>query len=637
MSDATHSIFETKFSDNAIISFDLFDTLIESCFFNQEDLFELMNPEVDRIIGQKHLDFKKVRILAEKIAHKNSQSESIDLNHIYEEIGKIAQLEKSQIMEIEKLELCYVQKFFQVKPLGTHMFQIAKSLNKKLVIIAETGLPRFFIESLLERFNYEGHQELFISSEIGLSKKTGKLYTHIADKMFCDPKYFLHVGSREQEDIQVPQQLGFNVLPIYSNTDSYKNSFYYKNIWAQTEESSIFSTNLIHGLLAKKFHETKNQESLNTDKSAFNQDVYRVGYFGLGPLLLGYIQWIIQKSQEDYIKHLYFSSNHGQFIRTAYDIIARHYSFAPTSYDLLSSSKICNLNKLTKPYELFLILDEPFSNISVQEYFLSNFDIDLSEKTELLDKYLLTKDTIIEKKTHEKHVYAILESILEELKTKALNEKDYYAAYLKYQNLPNPDKSAIVDIGYEDNIQSTLSDIAKQKIGGYYLVTSLDTIEKIKRNGMPISGYLGNFEENIYENSLEIIFSAIDKSFMTFQLNGNMIDPIFSEEEFNDSTKQFISVIQNAALDFIDDFEQTYNKHIPQFYFSPKQISKPIYYFLNQKTESAKVFKGVSLEKKLTPKSQQKELNILNALDNFEGIGLMKGIERVWNGLKKAL
>lgn len=636
MTEKNYSIFETKFSDNAVISFDLLDTLVEKPFLKQEDLFELMSADVEKIVANKNFNFKKIRILAEKMAYKNKpNSETIDLNDIYAEIKKLTQLEMAHIMEINKIEVCYEQKFYKEKAVGKQIFGFAKAMDKKIIIIADTTLPRFFVEGLLERFDYKGYHELVMCSEAGVGKKTGNIFPYLAEKLYCDPKYFLHIGDDEIEDVQKPQKAGFNTMSILSSHESFKNSFYYKNIWQKNEAKTITTTRLINSVLASKFHVTKDQNSLNTDKSAFNNDAYRVGYFGLGPVLLGYVQWLLQKSQDDYVKHLYFLSTNGFFIKSAYDMLAKHYSQAPASYELLASSRICNISNLTNTYDLYALLDEPFSAIKVEDYFFNIFGINPS--SEVLEKHGLSIGSVIDKNNNEKQVLGIFEELQSEIIKQAQYEKTYYSAYLKYQNLPNPDKSAIVDIGYNDNIQTTISDIAKQKIGGYYLITFIDTIDKIKRNGMPISGYLGNFEEELQDNtSWELMFNSIETAFSTFEINGNTINPIFLNESHSEATQQFITDVQSSALDFIADFEQIFNKHIPQFYFSPKQVAKPLSFFFNQKSECSRLLKNISADKIIIKKSDVIQGDYRDDIDNKDK-GLIKTIGRMLLEIKKAL
>jgi predicted HAD superfamily hydrolase len=637
MTEKNYSIFENKFSDNAVISFDLLDTLVEKPFFQQEDLFDLMSNDVEKIVGHRNFNFRKIRVLAEKMAYKNKKnSETVDLNDIYAEVKKLTQLELAHIMEIEKVEVCYEQKFYREKAVGKQIYSFAKSMNKKIIIIADTYLPRFLVEGLLERCGYIGYQELIMCSEVGISKRTGNIFPYLAEKLYCDPKYFLHIGDDEVEDVQIPQRFGFNTMSILSSRESFTNSFYYRNIWEGDQSTPITSTRLINSVLALKFYFNRNPGNLNAEKSAFNHDAYRVGYYGLGPVLLGFSQWLLQKTQEDYIKHLYFLGTNGLFLKSAYDILAKHYSLAPVSYDLLASSRICNISSLVKPYDLYALLDEPYSSITIEDYFFKKFGVIVLP--EVLEKHGLSSGTVIAKNTHEVQVSAIFEELQNEIIRQAQNEKDYYSAYLKYQSLPNPDKSAIVDIGYNDNIQTTLSEIAKQKIGGYYLVTFVDTIEKIKKNGMPISGYLGNFEEKSQDGySWQLLFDSIEAAFSTFELNGNTINPIFLDESLNEETQSFITEVQSAALEFVADFEQIYNKHIPQLYFSPKQVIKPISFFFDQKSESSKLLRNISADKIIKKKSEVQIHGDYRDDVEIEDKGLMKTIGRVLNEIKKAL
>ena len=604
------SIFETKFGENAIISFDLFDTLVEEPFIQHSDLFELMRSDVDKITGRKNFDFKKVRLLAEKNALKQSKNKIIDINDIYSEFQRITQLGNAYVMEIEKLELVFVQKYYQTKPIGKQIYDIAQSLNKKIVIVCDTYYPRFVIESILHKHEYRDYQELFVSSEINHSAQDGSLFSYMSDKLQCSPKYIIHIGDDEVSDSINPNNLGFNTLSIFSSLDSYKKTLYYKKIWEPNSENHLLSTRLINGLMAIKFFEMKEDKPLETDKSLFNNDYYRIGYFGLGPILLGYTQWILQKSQEDYVKHLYFLTSNGKFLKTAYETLAKHYSQAPIAYELLASANIETFTTLSKNHELYEILDENYNNIQIKDYFLEKFRFDVEPYNSLLERYGLNVDSVISKSVNEKQIEAIFDYLKPEIIDKNKNDYEYYSTYLKYQHLPNPDRSAIVDISNRDNIQFSVSDMIKQKIGGYYLFTFVDMIEKIKKQEMPISGYVSNFEEKTAFNCLlNFLFDSSDNYFSYFNLNEKMLNPVFEEKEYSKNTKEAIEKIQQAALQFVIDFEQLYSKNISQLYFSSKQIYTPIEYFLNKDEEGINFIKGMNFNK-INPKS-----NILSEID----------------------
>lgn len=639
------SIFETKFGENAIISFDLFDTLIEEPFTEHSDLFELMRSDVDKIIGKKNFDFKKVRLLAEKNALKESKNKIIDINDIYSEFQRITQLGNAYVMEIEKLELVFVQKYYQTKPIGKQIYDIAQSLNKKIVILCDTYYPRFVIESILHKHEYKEYQEIFVSSEVNHSAKEGTLFTYMSEKLQCSPKYIIHIGDDEISDSVNPTRLGFNTLPLFSSLESYKQTLYYKKIWAPNSDNHLLSTRLINGLMAIKFFEMRDAKPLETDKSIFNNEYHRIGYFGLGPILLGYTQWILQKSQEDYIKHLYFLSSNGKFLKSAYDILSKHYSQAPTAYELLASSNIETFTKLSKNHELYEILDEDYTNIPIKAYFNDKFRFDIEPYNSLLERYGLNIDSLISKNSNEKQLEAIFDYLKPAIIEKNKNDYEYYAAYLKYQHLPNPDKSAIVDISNRDNIQVSVSDMVKQKIGGYYLFTFVDMIEKVKKQEMPISGYVSNFEEKASFNCLlNFLFDSSDNYFSHFNLAEKMLNPVFDENEYTSNTKNAIEEIQKAALQFVIDFEHLYSKNINQLYFSSKQIYSPIYYFLNKDEEGMHFIKGINF-KKINPASETiAEIDIkidsndaTRTLNQEKNISILNKIGQLFKDIKKTL
>ncbi len=639
------SIFETKFGENAIISFDLFDTLIEEPFAKHSDLFELMRSDVDKIIGKKNFDFNKVRQLAEKNALKQSKNKIIDINDIYSEFQRITQLGNAYVMEIEKLELVFIQKYYQTKPIGKQIYEIAQSLNKKIVILCDTYYPRFVIESILHKHEYRDYQEIFVSSEVNQSAQEGGLFTYMSEKLQCSSKYIIHIGDDEIADSVNPTKLGFNTLPLFSSLESYQQTLYYKKIWQPNSEHHLLSTRLINGLMAIKFFEMRDDKALDTDKSIFNNQYYRIGYFGLGPILLGYTQWILQKSQEDYVKHLYFLSSNGKFLKTAYETLSKHYSQAPTAYELLASSNIETFTTLSKNHELYEILDEDYTNIPIKAYFSEKFRFDIEPFNSLLERYGLNTDSLISKSSNEKQIEAIFDYLKPAIIEKNKNDYEYYSTYLKYQHLPNPDKSAIVDISNRDNTQVSVSDMVKQKVGGYYLFTFVDMIENVKKQDMPISGYVSNFEEKATFNCLlNFLFESSDNYFSHFNLADKMLNPVFDEKEYTKKTQEALEEIQKAALQFVIDFEQLYSKNINQLYFSSKQIYAPIFYFLNKDDEGMHFLKGINFTK-VNPKSETiAEIDIKidssdteRNIQQDKSINIFNKIGKLFQDIKKTL
>lgn len=567
--------FETEFNNSVIITFDLFKTLITEPFLNHSDIFDLMSNDVQNIIGLSKFPFKEIRLLSQKNAELNNQHlESIDLNLIYFEFQKITKFHQSLIMEIEKIELCYEYKFYNINTFGSELFQKAIELNKKIVIIADTYLPRFIIEELLSNLNYRNYHELFVSSEIGLSIKTGNLLNHISKKCFCDAKYLLHIGYNQKNENILLNELGFSTINIISNVENYKNSEYYSTIWQKNESKHILSTRLIQGLLSNKL--------LKNKKEDFFTQPHMIGYFGLGPLILGFIQWILQNSNKDYIKHIYFLSENGDFLKKSYDLIAKNYNNSPLSYNLLYSSRINKTINLTFDYILYHISSQNYSNISLADYFNNNYGINIANYFKLISKYGLSKDMIIDKNIHEQQVFSLFEELIPAIKEIFQNEKNYFNVYLKYQNLPNPDKSTIIDV-LSHNSQITLSEISKQKINGYYLFTFLEELEKINENNMLYSSYLGNYEEKtFFHNQVENLLKNTKETFFSFELKENSINPIFLDDNIH-LNKELILEIQNSAMDFIIDFDSCYNKYMPDLIFEPNQCVQPLKFLFNEK------------------------------------------------------
>ncbi|MCV5232374.1 hypothetical protein OFC56_34985, partial [Escherichia coli] len=83
---------------------------------------------------------------------------------------------------------------------------------------------------------------------------------------------------------------------------------YKKSLIADILRSSInhpgISSSVINGLFANKYH-AGHWFKINKE-SIFNADEYNYGYMAIGPLVVGFTQWLYRRVNKLGIKKLYF-------------------------------------------------------------------------------------------------------------------------------------------------------------------------------------------------------------------------------------------------------------------------------------------------------------------------------------------
>lgn len=186
-----------KIDGSRIISFDVFDTLIERNVEKPEDIFELIKQEYCGQYGIEISSFREERIRAERLARKNAVREEVTLQEIYLAFEGLQEEQKNRLMNFEQeMEI----KCCKAGEKGHELFEYAQLMNKRIIIISDMYLPTNTVKNILEKNGYKGYDRLFVSSEYGIMKRTGSLYRRMLTETGFSPKEVLHIGDNPVSD-----------------------------------------------------------------------------------------------------------------------------------------------------------------------------------------------------------------------------------------------------------------------------------------------------------------------------------------------------------------------------------------------------------------------------------------------------
>lgn len=201
--------FRSKISSAEVVSFDIFDTLIGRLCMLPTDVF--FRAALARGVGRRRaLEFRGARIEAERQARSASATSEVTLADIYSSMPQYGQAERDALMEAEiaaERALC--------RPVrrGVRMFGVAKEMGKTVVLTTDMYLPRGVIEELLARCGVSGYDELFLSCERGVGKRSGDLFRLASRQMGVAASSIVHVGDSPKADVRGALRAG--VRPIF--------------------------------------------------------------------------------------------------------------------------------------------------------------------------------------------------------------------------------------------------------------------------------------------------------------------------------------------------------------------------------------------------------------------------------------
>lgn len=407
-----------------LYSFDLFDTLVERGVNHPNDIFSLVETTgviKYRFFFLKFISFKRLRIYAEKISRKLTKNEEIDLFDIY----RILSIFISNPSVVLKKEI--LLELSLIKPIDKRIifYNEVRNSGIEVCITSDMYLPLNVIKKILLKNNIIS-ADIFLSSNILLTKASGNLFKYISSVKKIDFSEIKHYGDNSWSDFSIPKSLGIDAVHI--GNPYHRESFGY----------------------------------LDSFKSPNQEDEhYRIGYEFCGPISYYFSKFISEKKNNS--ANLIFGARDSYLFKSAYDTFFCKTSDKKNNYVRISRSLV--------------YLPEVFHTKNMRKLFEGNIQCDeFFERLDLDCPLIFKGKHILECKKELEFFLLNNELFIERLKR---NNKSV-TNYLFCQGFC--DDVAFIDMGWRGSIQDSLNMILTDNVNivGYYLGT-LD--KHAKKNG----------------------------------------------------------------------------------------------------------------------------------------------------------
>jgi predicted HAD superfamily hydrolase len=458
----------TKFCVKNIMSFDVFDTcLLRSTAF-PSDVFQEMalnlRGSLEPLLGSEFMeDFSAARINAEARAFRSTSFEEVTLDEIWHQLGEM--IPGINEMEGKKAELAFERKM--LRPNGEMLVEVKEARKKgfKVVFTSDTYLPADFVKENLRMYDFARDSDSFyISSELGLTKRSGNLYKHLLVREQVPPNRVTHMGDHPRSDKEVPQRLGISTKQI-SNTQ------------LSSPERSLFSGEAIDRLTISKVSGAMRAFRLRTPsgQSAAAQDF--VSEF-LGPFMLTFAAWTLSQARADRRSRLYFLSRDCYLLFRVAEVLSKSFGGMDCRYLQVSRQALClpsivEISSVGMPW-----ITRAWEKPSLDRI-LARLEIDVSQIEGSLLR-LAGADPggrILQSTEDWNRFWAALneEPIRTQLRTTINHRREAAMAYFARQGLmDNAVPWAVVDLGWWLTCQTALGAILRVQepdcsVRGYYL------------------------------------------------------------------------------------------------------------------------------------------------------------------------
>lgn len=599
-------------SKDQYVSFDIFDTLINRPFYEPTDLFRLMDKDFEGLVDPT-LDFKKIRMESEAYARNkygklHPEWEDITIDDIYDSMSEYYGISKDITDKLRERERELELQFCGTRKAGKELFEVAKLIGKKILIVSDMYLDMEIIENILQKNGYEGYEKLYLSSELHLTKNTGHIFEYVKKDLGIGVKqHIYHFGDTWQNDYINAEKAGFNPLFLPKAKEVFENMIQ----GVETNACANIGDN-VTGIIVNK-EEMQKSIGLGCMKSMvynkyfdnpyrsfnketdFNLDPNFIGYYALGMHMVGLATWVIEEGKKRNIDTIHFLARDGYLLMKAYDILTEGRTDLPKSNYLYASRKSV-MSGMVRSKQGFYNLPVEFRNHSPKTL-MKILKFAYAEREEKELKQLIEKAGFNYNKvfTEQKEYHDFINFFLKELYNEDILKKNQRLAGSYYSVIQENDIA--FDMGYSGRIQEAISYLVGRGVDVLFVHSDNNTSPKMQRIGKySITNYY-DFIPYVSGLLREHLLSDFGASCSGFKEENGMVKMLMETEEKCYPDMFIIETIQRSALEFVADFRELFKDYLEYIPFRVNEVSMPFEGFIrNSKYYDRKIFSSSYFE-----------------------------------------
>lgn len=548
-----------------IISFDIFDTLLIRPVLRPEHLFELIAYDARKILGDDFFPFAEQRMEAELSARQGK--EEITLHAIYDQLHRLwPGLSQESLSEVKALELRTEMVVARPNPLIQPLYLEALEQGKTIIYTSDMYLPSETIRVMLAKAGYHPDYKLFLSSELGVTKWSGRLFEHILNTLGIKAHALLHIGDNKHADVIMAKKYGIDSYHLPKLSDLLLKHPRGRSIWKKplthphgmSPLLSLMAGTMVADIAAKQ------PELLFSKRSLLSESWDSFGYQVAGPLFLGFTMWLQREVKAYQPDLLCFLSRDGKIIKRIYELLSPEDS-GSTRY-VLASRRCLNIARITKLDALALEYLTGSPEPMTFRQFIERLDLEPANQDAVFKELSIDPDRMVRSAYDMQKLRALFFKLEYLILEKATKEREALLHYYKQIGFLDSAKPIIVDIGWHGRLLYAINsqrDASKIPARGCYVGTHASVKETLEA-GHVIDGFLFNqaepkeFHTMLMEciEIVELMFSSKEGSLqhVTTDSNGELRF-IFDESETTTERVKAVEKLQEAAIRFIQDMK----------------------------------------------------------------------------------
>ena len=592
-------------AEHDVISFDLFDTLIQRPLAKPHMLFKLLNPAARRITGNFKFDFWKVRRDAEAdVRRPTGGTYEISITQIYDRLQEITGVSNDTRDTLLDLELEAELQVCQRRASVLYYMVLARRLDKRVGVISDFYIEQPFIKKLLAKLEIQ-HEFLYVSATEGSRKHNGTMFPLLvnwAAHNGYEKSQIVHIGDNRIADLDMARANGVDAFWLPRAIDNFGSSRIGIEAFRRAHGTDSISDSVVTGLVANRLFSGPFHHRLTDRLVPSNHEA--LGYAMYGPLIFGFTKWLRRKCREKGVKRVYFLSRDGYILKNAFDIIAG--DEFETCY-LLASRKTYAVAAVKTIDDLIALVSFSFNSQKFSDFIQNRIGVNVNDRRYRWKAVSgLSPRTVVSYPSHLGKISEWLKANESRLIKHCKRERSRLLGYLETVGLSPrvSEQPVIVDLGYSGTMQLMLSRLLDvQCFGAYFLSHQL--VADVFESGN-VAAYRTEFDDhfsrfrdvfNDHVFLFEAAFSAPHPTVNSFVARESEYPCTFGDPGVEKNNCEFLMKTQKGMIEFIKDAKNAFGNYLEDIYISSRLSSASLVHLaVNPTKADAGLFFGNGVE-----------------------------------------
>ena len=451
----------------SLYTFDVFDTLLTRIWLKPAHVFL----HTGHVLQQRGLfdrgadEWRDVRVTAEAALRRRPKIPEVELGEIYQDIRQRLGWTQEQAQLAMSVELdCEKVVSRPITPMLARALSYC-SEGASVAYVSDFYVGSSFVAKLLERAGVRTEsRQVFVSCDERATKRSGALFHAVAARCHTRPSAILHTGDHEESDVRKAREAGLAVRPFRSGRANESE------LALVAGDAGAVSARLTASALAGAARRAR----LSRELRGRDAEIWRVATGVAGPLLFGYVRWVLAEAHARGVRRLYFLARDGQILKRVAEQmlpglgldLELRYLYASRRAWLLAAVA----GRDATEQSLALTADDSVDMESV----LGRIGVDRATVHHYLRERKISIDALsTDARRQALRTMLITSPFDAALRTQAVEEASLAEAYFRQEGLFDGQQVAIVDIGWKGRLQGALSRLlraggsAVQPVGFY--------------------------------------------------------------------------------------------------------------------------------------------------------------------------